>query len=70
MELDGVVWNDWGRPHRILDSLRNLGRIGKDVRPSGSVSRRYTASRADALGTNFTLERVVDVAKEPLAPEK
>jgi len=26
IELRGVHWNDWGRPERIVDSLRRIGR--------------------------------------------
>ncbi|GMR22193.1 MAG: hypothetical protein BMS9Abin37_0526 [Acidobacteriota bacterium] len=26
LPLDGVVWSDWGRPERIIDTLRSIGR--------------------------------------------
>ena len=26
MEMEGVLWSDWGRPTRIVDSLRRIGR--------------------------------------------
>jgi hypothetical protein len=25
MKLDGVLWSDWGSPHRILDTLKLIG---------------------------------------------
>ncbi|MGH7556155.1 MAG: hypothetical protein ACREMQ_24390, partial [Longimicrobiales bacterium] len=25
MELEGVLWSDWGSPHRILDTLKLTG---------------------------------------------
>jgi hypothetical protein len=26
IELDGVLWSDWGRPERIVETLRLLGK--------------------------------------------
>jgi hypothetical protein len=26
MELEGVIWSDWGRPERIVETLRSLGK--------------------------------------------
>lgn len=26
IEMDGIVWSDWGRPERIVDTLRRIGR--------------------------------------------
>jgi len=26
MPLNGILWSDWGRPERVFDSLRRIGR--------------------------------------------
>ena len=26
LEMNGVLWSDWGKPTRIMDSLRRIGR--------------------------------------------
>ncbi len=38
MELEGVVWSDWGRPERIVETLRVLGK--KPVFPTDHMNIR------------------------------
>jgi mannose-1-phosphate guanylyltransferase len=38
MELDGVLWSDWGRPERIVETLRLLGK--KPAFPTDHVGER------------------------------
>ena len=38
MELNGVLWSDWGRPERIMESLAVIGRL-----PASSASCAATA---------------------------
>jgi mannose-1-phosphate guanylyltransferase len=26
IEMNGVLWSDWGKPNRVMDSLRRIGR--------------------------------------------
>lgn len=26
MELSGVLWSDWGKPERIVETLRRIGK--------------------------------------------
>ena len=39
MEMEGVMWSDWGRPTRIIDSLRRIGR--EPAFPLDSLGRPY-----------------------------
>jgi hypothetical protein len=38
LELNGVLWSDWGRPERIMESLAVIGKS-----PASSRSRAATA---------------------------
>lgn len=51
MEMEGVLWSDWGRPTRIVDSLRRIGR--EPAFPLDSVRPRCERRpfAADAVST-------------------
>jgi mannose-1-phosphate guanylyltransferase len=38
VELDGVLWSDWGRPERILETLRRIGLADSAGTPSAEAS--------------------------------
>ena len=50
MEMEGVLWSDWGRPTRIIDSLRRIGREPAfpldSLRPMESSDVRQVRSSA------------------------
>lgn len=50
MELEDNTWSDWGRPHRILESLRRFGCIGDNALAPESESISAHALRESALG--------------------
>jgi mannose-1-phosphate guanylyltransferase len=39
IEMHGVLWSDWGKPTRIMDSLRRIGR--EPAFPPGCLGRAY-----------------------------
>ena len=49
MELDGVQWSDWGKPERILDTLRRMGwahdQYEPMFRPAGLRSASFTQTK-------------------------
>jgi mannose-1-phosphate guanylyltransferase len=48
VELRGVIWSDWGRPERIVETLRVLGKV--------------PAFPLDGLGCSVTVSETVDTA--------
>ena len=53
IEMNGVLWSDWGRPTRIIDSLRRIGRepafpLECLDRPYGRIARLGEGIRAAA----------------------
>lgn len=45
MELDGVLWSDWGKPERILETLRRIGQADSSAGPSAALSQITGSSR-------------------------
>jgi len=55
IELSGVFWNDWGKPERIVDSLRRIGRAPvfsfkhlSDSPAQEQAKRTYSRRNVDA----------------------
>lgn len=53
IEMNGVLWSDWGKPTRIIDSLRRIGRepvfpLDYLGRPYGRISSVRDEIRAEA----------------------
>jgi mannose-1-phosphate guanylyltransferase len=54
MELTGVLWSDWGKPERIAESIRRIGKV--------------PAFPLDCLGRPFTPNPIPQKAEEILVP--
>jgi mannose-1-phosphate guanylyltransferase len=59
MELDGVQWSDWGRPERILDTIRRMRRDNDQTWSPGLLS--LSCAGADSPKSTADLERTVSV---------
>ena len=55
MELTGVLWSDWGKPERIADTIRRIGKTPRfpctaSTNPMGRARLHRRSSRCLILG--------------------
>ena len=54
IEMTGVLWSDWGKPERIANTLRQIGR--QPGFPLECLGRRFARIRILRSGDNMTVQ--------------